>query len=249
MKHVIKSGDTFWGLAQQYNTTINELQRLNPGIDPRRLRIGQEIIIKEEPKIQEYTVQKGDTLSKIGQKFGIDWKLIAEVNKIDNPNLIKVGQVLTIPGAPKEDIIPELDYSNIINFYTKQGWRVTSDYGIRVHPITKQPGTFHRGIDFGGKPAGEPIRTPVAGKVSYSAHYNGWGNLVGITDEQGCIHLFAHLSRRDVNVGNHVKKGQVIGLNGSTGSSTGPHLHYQINVPNGGVSGTHNYCDPKLYKY
>lgn len=247
MRHIIKAGDTFWGLAQQYNITVAELQRLNPNVDPRTLRIGQEILVKEEE--MKYTVVRGDTLSRIGNKFNIDWRQIAEANNIKSPYIINVGQVLTIPKVPKESVIPELDYSNIINFYTKQGWRVTSDYGIRVHPITKQPGTFHRGIDFGGKPSGEPIRTPIAGRVSYSSHYSGWGNLVGITDHAGCIHLFAHLSQRNVRVGDQVEKGQVIGLNGSTGSSTGPHLHYQINVPNGGVTGTHNYCDPKLYKY
>ena len=106
--------------------------------------------------------------------------------------------------------------------------RISSPYGYRKHPITGQ-NKMHNGIDFAA-PAGTKIYTPVSGTVSRSENgYNGgFGNLVVVKDSKGYEHYFAHQSKRAANKGSKVSKGSLIGYVGTTGASTGNHLHYGI---------------------
>ncbi|SES68143.1 LysM peptidoglycan-binding domain-containing M23 family metallopeptidase [Anaerobranca gottschalkii] len=190
-----------------------------------------------------YTVKKGDTLYRIAKNNGLTLKRLLELNPdIKNPNLIYPGQQIFLRGVDGV----KGEGQGVVEFYLNKGWIISSDYGIRRDPFTGS-NAFHRGIDFAGKPLGEEIFTPVEGKVIYSSYYNGWGNLIGIEDQGGYIHLFAHLQQRFKKVGERVNKEDVIGLNGSTGKSTGPHLHYQINTPRGGMIGINAHTDPKMF--
>ncbi len=114
---------------------------------------------------------------------------------------------------------------------------ITSGYGWRRHPIHGST-RFHSGIDIAGQNRA-PIKASNAGKVVHSGWYGGYGIVVivdhGILTEgryagQKISTLYAHMHRTAVNVGNYVKKGQVVGYEGSTGYSTGPHLHFEIRV-------------------
>lgn len=201
-----------------------------------------------------YTVKRGDTLYKIAKLNGLTLQRILDLNPdIENPNLIHPGQQVLVRDASSIEVKGgggnaglSKEGQHVVDFFLQKGWRISSDYGIRKDPFTGS-NNFHRGIDFAGKPIGEPIATPVAGKVLYSAHYNGWGNLIGIQDSSGFIHLFAHLDKTLKSVGELVKSGDIVGLNGSTGNSTGPHLHYQINTPMGGIVGANAHTDPKMF--
>ena len=132
-------------------------------------------------------------------------------------------------------------------FTKKNGLTLTGRFGPRIHPITKKAG-HHAGIDYGGK-KGTPIYTPVGGTVTHSKHYPGYGNLVAVQDPAGQRHLFAHLDSRLVKKGDKVRRGDVVGKLGSTGASTGPHLHYQINKPSGGINGGGYWGDPDKYVF
>src|SRR5699024_9504469 len=106
------------------------------------------------------------------------------------------------------------------------GWPITSPYGLRRHPITGQY-RLHGGVDFGA-PSGTPVPSTTAGTVSYAAGgwNGGFGNLVKV--RQGVMeYLYAHLSSILVKAGQSVSKGTILGKVGSTGASTGPHLHYE----------------------
>jgi len=106
--------------------------------------------------------------------------------------------------------------------------RVSSNFGYRVDPITKKPSCFHSGVDIAA-PAGTPIYAAAAGKVSYSEfNQNGYGNLIIILHEKELSTYYAHQAQRVVSVGQQVMKGQLIGKVGSTGRSTGPHLHFEV---------------------
>ncbi|MBQ4123174.1 peptidoglycan DD-metalloendopeptidase family protein [bacterium] len=112
------------------------------------------------------------------------------------------------------------------------GARVSSPYGTRIHPIFKTK-TFHSGIDFAA-PYGTPIKASNAGKVIYSGWYGGYGKVV-ILDHGSCTGaptttLYAHMSRQNVSVGDTVTRGQTIGFIGSTGYSTGPHVHFELRI-------------------
>lgn len=113
------------------------------------------------------------------------------------------------------------------------GWRITSPYGYRNDPGDGS-WKMHRGIDI-VKYNGYPIPSFTNGTVVYSGwgangsgYGGGYGNVVAIKDERGYTHLYAHLSAVKVRVGQKIKKGTVVGLQGNTGRSFGSHLHYEV---------------------
>ena len=103
---------------------------------------------------------------------------------------------------------------------------VTSQFGYRVHPIA---GTtrLHTGMDF-GVGYGVPILAADNGVVIHSGWYGGYGNTVILDHGGGFTTLYAHASSLAVNVGQTVKQGQMVSRVGSTGYSTGPHLHFEL---------------------
>ena len=110
------------------------------------------------------------------------------------------------------------------------GAPVTSPFGWRIHPIYRTK-KFHDGVDFGGR-RGQPIHAADSGKVISASPNCGYGNCVVIDHGGGLQTWYAHCSAFRVSTGQRVRRGQVIALVGSTGWSTGPHLHFK--VMNGG---------------
>ena len=104
---------------------------------------------------------------------------------------------------------------------------ISSRFGGRANPFTGGGGELHLGIDFRGE-NGDPIKATATGVVNFAGTQNGYGNIVRITHDNGYETMFAHMSSIDVQVGQTVKAGDVVGKVGSTGRSTGPHLHYEI---------------------
>lgn len=134
-------------------------------------------------------------------------------------------------------------------FYAERGFKITSPFGLRPDPFNSGQTDFHTGIDYGGRPQGFLVQTTVGGTVFAAKMYGGWGNLAGVTDARGYNHLFAHLQTILVRPGQTVAKGDAVGTLGSTGKVTGPHLHYQINRPGTGVSGSGYFGDPDRYYF
>ena len=108
------------------------------------------------------------------------------------------------------------------------GATITSLAGWRIHPIFKYR-RCHAGIDFGAK-YGTTIRAAAAGVVASTAYMSGYGKSTLISHGKGVTSFYAHQSRQVVKKGQSVKKGQIIGYVGSTGWSTGPHLHFEVRV-------------------
>jgi len=106
--------------------------------------------------------------------------------------------------------------------------RITSGFGYRRHPVFGGR-RFHNGIDIGAR-HGANVFAADSGSVIISAYNRGYGNYIVVNHGNGMTTLYAHLSSRKVSVGNAVSRGQVIGLIGSTGVSTGPHLHFEVSV-------------------
>lgn len=110
--------------------------------------------------------------------------------------------------------------------------RITSPFGYRIHPIFKTR-IFHSGIDY-AVPTGTPVRASNSGRVIFSGVQGGYGKVV-IIDHGNCTGaptstLYAHMSQQKVSVGQMVSQGQIIGLSGSTGYSTGPHCHFEVRI-------------------
>jgi murein DD-endopeptidase MepM/ murein hydrolase activator NlpD len=114
--------------------------------------------------------------------------------------------------------------------------RVSSGFAMRFHPIRKE-WRRHLGVDF-ASPKGTPVRTVGDGVVEFAGQQNGYGNVVFVAHRNQNTTVYAHLSRINVRRGQSVDQGQVVGLVGSTGMATGPHLHFEFRV-----KGVHH--DPK----
>lgn len=112
------------------------------------------------------------------------------------------------------------------------GGVITSNYGVRKDPNTGKT-KMHKGIDY-GVPENTPVHATADGTVTFSGQGSGYGNYIVIKHADGSTTLYAHLNRRNVRVGQRVKKGETIGLSGGrkgapgAGNSTGPHLHYEL---------------------
>jgi murein DD-endopeptidase MepM/ murein hydrolase activator NlpD len=114
---------------------------------------------------------------------------------------------------------------------------VTSPFGVKRLHNGKPTGEFHGGIDQ-RTPAGEAIRAVAAGKIIFAKQFNVLGNAVGIDHGQGLGSMYLHMSKLAVSDGALVKKGDVLGFAGSTGRSTGPHLHWVLYVNGVNVNAT-----------
>jgi murein DD-endopeptidase MepM/ murein hydrolase activator NlpD len=118
------------------------------------------------------------------------------------------------PGAAAEQMIVPVD------------GRITSDFGMRRDPFTRRA-RFHGGIDVAA-PAGSPIRAAADGEVVFSGRDGKSGNLVAIRHDDGTVTRYAHAARTLVHVGQRVAAGDVVATVGSSGRSTGPHLHFAV---------------------
>lgn len=122
------------------------------------------------------------------------------------------------------------------------GGRITSPFGWRTHPIFNSR-TFHSGVDIAGPNRGS-IRASNSGKVIYSGWYGGYGKVVildhGTVNGRPITTLYAHMSTIKVSQGQFVNKGDVVGFEGTTGYSTGPHVHFEVRV-NGKPNNPLNY--------
>jgi murein DD-endopeptidase MepM/ murein hydrolase activator NlpD len=104
----------------------------------------------------------------------------------------------------------------------------TSGFGMRTDPFIRAP-AMHTGLDFRAE-TGEPARATAAGAVTVAGWNGGYGKMVEVDHGNGFATRYAHLSAIDVEVGQSIRIGQVVGKVGSTGRSTGPHLHYETRV-------------------
>ena len=122
---------------------------------------------------------------------------------------------------------------------------LSSLYGNRTHPITKKPNN-HTGIDVPA-PSGTNIYAAKSGVVTTSTYNSSYGNYVVVSHSDGSSTLYAHMVKRNATVGKTVKQGDVIGYVGTTGSSTGNHLHYEVRINGNRTDPINYYKDKTLY--
>ena len=148
-----------------------------------------------------------------------------------------------IDGAVSETLIREQGVLDLYNTLSERqnllsatpsikparGW-FTSKFGYRISPFTGRP-VMHNGLDIAASP-GAPVFAPADGIVSYAGYDPGYGKLVSIDHGYGVITRYGHLSQISVEVGQRIKRRDLIAAVGNTGRSTGPHLHYEVRVNN-----------------
>ena len=122
----------------------------------------------------------------------------------------------------------EATLQGVPQFAPTKAAAVNSSYGYRRDPFTGRA-AMHRGLDFPAR-IGAPIFATARGTVTFVGRKGGYGNVVEISHGQGLLTRYAHMSRFEARVGQRVEAGTVIGAIGSTGRSTGPHLHFEVRV-------------------
>jgi len=120
--------------------------------------------------------------------------------------------------------------------------KITCNYGYRTHPVTGVKNSFHTGVDIGNAPTGTDIYAVKSGKVITAGWNTAYGNRVIIDHGNGITTMYAHASKLLVKVGDTVTQGQVIAKVGSTGYSTGPHLHFEVRK-DGSAQNPRNYIN------
>jgi lipoprotein NlpD len=176
-----------------------------------------------------HTVKKGQTLWRISKTYGVDMQTIAEYNDIYDKNRIYAGQEIFIPGAEKqlEVGIYKVDSDETGTIIVNKGMFTWPTEGTVYSLFGVRWGQMHSGLDISAN-SGTPVLAGRDGTVEHAGRKGGYGNLVILRHADGYETYYGHLSVISVTAGDSVTKGQKIGLVGSTGKSTGPHLHFEV---------------------
>ncbi len=254
--HTVEDGDSVFGLAETFKLKPETVLWANFSVlkdNPDLLSIGQVLNIPPTDGVY-YKWQKGDTLESVASQFKAKVKdiLLWPGNKLDmvDPQ-IDPGTMVMIPGGQRE---------------YQRAWVVPTIPRGAAGVVTKIPGTCttgaggaygtgtfmwptsshvisgnnywsgHLAIDIGAA-SGSPVVAADSGVVVFSGwNSNGYGNMIMIDHGNGFQTLYAHLNVRGVVCGQSVYKGGIIGASGSTGNSTGPHLHFEVRLMGGFVN-------------
>lgn len=181
-----------------------------------------------------HTVQKGQNLYRIAQAYEIDLEVLRRANHIKDASKIKKGMQLWIPGASRVRSVPAKSSSRsakkkkLPTVKPRRGILSWPTKGTLTSSFGKRNGRKHEGIDIAA-PKGTPIYSAAAGEVVFSDWGpTGYGKMIIIKHPYHLTTVYAHNSKILVKKGTRVKQGQKISLMGSTGRSTGPHLHFEV---------------------
>ena len=260
--HILELGDSVFGIADQFKLKPETVLWANFTVlkdNPDLLSVGQNLTIPPTDGVY-YKWKDGDTLDSVAGQFKAKAKdiLLWPGNKLDMVNpVIQPGTMIMIPGGKREFqrawVVPTIPRgpagvnTNIPGTCNANGsvygtgffmWPVSSHY-ISGNDYW----SGHLAIDIGAT-LGLPVVAADSGVVVFSGwNSNGYGNMIMIDHGNGFQTLYAHLSIRSVVCGQGVLKGTTIGASGSTGNSTGPHLHFEIRLM-GGFINPHAYLPP-----
>lgn len=235
--YTVRQGDTVSSIAKMFKVSSNTILWANDLNSKSVLKAGQELVILPVSGIM-YTVKKGDTVSGIAQKYNADEGDIISYNDL-SVTALQVGDNIIIPDAEiaePQKISPKKSSGTISEPVLNNVKSLPFYPGYYARPISggkiSQELHGHNAIDFAA-PVGTPIHASAAGTVIISRMNNGYnggyGNFVVISHSNGTQTLYAHMQlRKVVNPGDRVAKGETIGYIGTTGLTTGPHVHFEI---------------------
>ena len=243
--YVVKEGDTIWEISSKFDLSVDQITTYNPKLNLDKIKPGQEIkIVKNEPyfnvemdlsvvtyeevpcevkEVYDKSLNKGKQIVK---EYGSNG--LAEVTKkikVINGNVVDENLINSkLIKEPKSRVVViGTKQSNLVAsgmFIRPSRGYISSRFGMRW-------GRMHEGIDIAA-PTGTPIHAADAGRVVYAGWMTGYGKCIMIDHGNGYRTVYGHASKLYVREGTRVSKGQLIAAVGSTGRSTGPHLHFEI---------------------
>lgn len=241
IEYVVKPGDSVSTIASDFDISVNTILWENGLTAYSLIRPGDKLTILPDTGVN-HKVAKGETLGAISSKYDIDADAILLANNMSDDAPLTIGQKLFIPGGRKyqapvaskpaapaynpiaviKDLInPDADNTPANKMFWPTKGVITQYYTWK-----------HHGLDIANK-QGTPIYACDAGTVVYSGWSTaGYGNMIEIDHGGGKHTRYGHFYQLSVKVGDKVQRGQLIGLMGTTGHSTGPHLHLEVRINN-----------------
>lgn len=232
-----RNGETVTDSTAEAKETVEKISRLFPEAAPLARIEARQLAFVE--KLTRYADRRSERSAEAIRKLGLDPRAMVRAasrgamggplqklatgsdGKLD-PRFERLGLSLARMEALDRSL------AGIPQYRPAAVEMLTSSYGFRRDPFTGES-AMHSGLDFRG-PTGAPIYAAAKGRVSYVGQKSGYGNVVEISHGNGMITRYAHMSKFHSRVGQEVAAGDVIGAIGSTGRSTGPHLHFEVRV-------------------
>jgi murein DD-endopeptidase MepM/ murein hydrolase activator NlpD len=228
--YTVQPGDVLSVIANRFNLNLGTIISWNNIQNVRHIYPGSKLIIPSADGLL-YVVKSGDSLTSIARAHNLSYEDILQANGLKTPVVVS-GQRLFLPGATLSNWDLKQALGTLF-IYPARGV-ITSPFGWRRDPFTGVR-TFHNGVDLANY-AGTPVHASMAGRVVDMGFNSGYGNYVVLSHEGGFQTLYGHLRAFEVSQGEWVEQGQVIGRMGSTGYSTGPHVHFSIFLRNRAVN-------------
>lgn len=228
--HVVRPGETLSTIAKMYGVSPDTILWANDLSRSSVLKVGEKLTVLPVTGFM-YTIKKRDTLASIAKRFGADATEIANYNGVDDTALVAGNQLTIIEGEPAP-ATPVKTSGKTVSAVVKYGTGAqVGDYMAPLSRYVETQGIHgYNGVDLGA-PSGTSVMVSADGDVivAKAGGYNGgYGSYVVVQHANGSQTLYAHLSKVSTYAGATVKQGQVIGAVGSTGRSTGAHLHFEI---------------------
>jgi murein DD-endopeptidase MepM/ murein hydrolase activator NlpD len=230
--YTVEVGDTLSTIAQKFNISVDTILWANKLSLNNLIRPGDKLTILPVAGVV-HQVAKGDTLTKIAQEYSADVDKIIEFNKLTDAKDIAQGETLIIPDGKitPPPPAPRSTLAKVREFFIPPSAQVPTGskmlWPSSSRRITQYFSWRHSGLDIAG-PLGIPIYAAESGTIKFVGWGTGYGNHIDIDHGDGMATRYGHLSKILVSKGEKVVKGQTIGLEGSTGWSTGPHLHFEV---------------------
>lgn len=235
IEYQVEAGDAISTIAEKFSLNVNTILWANKLTSRSTIRPGDKLVILPTDGVL-HQVKTGDTVDKIAKYYSAVSEKVLEFNALPDASDIKIGEYLIVPEGKVPPPAPApraVAARNTVNIPSSSS--VVPTGGKMLWPlgcsrITQYFGWRHTGVDIACK-AGTSILAADGGVVSRVQYINtGYGHSVMIDHGGGVVTLYGHMTKIFVEAGDAVEKGQEIGLEGSTGRSTGPHLHFEVRI-------------------
>ncbi|MES2023436.1 MAG: peptidoglycan DD-metalloendopeptidase family protein [Patescibacteria group bacterium] len=231
--YVVKKGDSIAQIADMFGVSVNTILWANDMKKGDKLTEGDILVILPVSGVK-HTVTKGETLKSIAKFYKADISDIESFNGITEGTKLSLGDELIIPDGEVVDKTPvkSTNKKGKIPLYVETNIGSIFGYFIKPIPCPLTQGKHdHYAVDMSCHEIGTPIKAAADGVVIFArdhAYNGGFGYLTIVKHSNGTETFYAHQSKILVSKGDFVKQGEVIGKVGSTGHSTGPHLHFEV---------------------
>jgi len=230
IKYTVKKGETINQIADKFNISTETILLVNE-LSSSSIKEGDELMILPVDGLL-HMVESGETVEKIAKKYSADSEKIIDFNKLSGQGQVFVGDILIIPGGKMPKSSPTATGS-VAQVTLPDSYFISPATGIitqRAHFSHIVNGARQYNAADIANSLGTPIRAAAGGEVQIVKTVWPYGNYITILHPNGVVTLYGHLNAfaKDIYSGKQVSQGEIIGYMGSTGYSTGSHLHFEV---------------------